>query len=208
MLGVVPLILAVSVDYAATISEATQRAVYTANGSRARIAQTNVVGRYATVLTSNGMMEGSENKAPLLLEHFAFGWQPLESLDFRCRLDVHGLSVHDNDRLMRGMPEPQDDRPCRAKNLRDLGPAAKVEAVRRTMHGPLVPSVVVLGTFALGEWYGAGGGQTLFEWETGRWHPLAGGGGALSSAQMRGFGVPKADWCRFGILDAACSRKR
>jgi hypothetical protein len=175
MLGVVPLILAVIVDYAATISEATQ---------------------------------GSVDKAPLLLEHFSFGWQPLESLDFRCRLDVHDISAHDKDVLMRGMPESKDDRPCEVDGVRDRGPTAKVEALRRTMRGPLVPSVVVLGTFALGEWYGAGGGQKLFEWKMGRWHMLAGGGGALSSAQMRGFGVPKADWCRFGILDATCSGKR
>jgi hypothetical protein len=41
--------------------------------------------------------------------------------------------------------------------------------VRRLMRGPLVPAVVVSGSWAIGEWYGAGGGETLFRRRDGRW---------------------------------------
>ena len=51
----------------------------------------NVAGSYAAVLISGGMMEGAPISAPILVEHFSFGWQALDLLNFRCRLQSHGL---------------------------------------------------------------------------------------------------------------------
>ncbi|MDE2482702.1 MAG: hypothetical protein KGN02_10975 [bacterium] len=173
----------------------------------ASVQRTNVVGRYATVLTKGGRMEGATVTSPLLLERFAFGWQPLELLNFRCRIDAHALGASVDERLMRGMPRAHDDRPCGTRGmLRDAGPAREVEAVRAIMRGPLVPAVVVVGTWALGDWYGAGGGESLYRKSDGAWHLVTGGGGAMSVFDMRKYGVPASAWCAFGIYDARCAR--
>ncbi len=103
---------------------------------------------------------------------------------------------------MRGMPEPNDDRPCR--NLKDAGPAAEVEAVRQLMRGLLVPYVVVSSDWAIGEWYGGGGGESLYKRHNGHWELVASGGGAMGVSDLRAYGVPQADWCKFGIYDAQC----
>jgi len=203
MVGVVTLLFALLVNYYASTPEAATRLVlYTTNGSALVIERVNVVGRYATVLARNGMMEGSAEHVPILLQHFSFGWQPLESLDFRCRLDGHTLSPHDEDLLMRGMPKPQDDRPCSDDSRHDIGSPAVIEALRRQM-GPLVPYVVIVGDYAVGEWYGAGGGQTLFRRRAGRWRAIAGGGGALGFPEMREYGVPRTSWCAL-VFDPTC----
>jgi hypothetical protein len=167
------------------------------------VQRVNVVDRYASVLTSGGMMESSPVTEPILLQHFSFGWQALDVLNSRCRLHSHSLGPRVEDLLTRGMPPiPADERRC--TDLKDAGPAAEVEEVRRLMNGPLVPWVVVAGTWAMGEWYGAGGGQNLFQMHGGRWRFAAGGGGAMDVSLMRAHGVPQSDWCRFGIYDANC----
>jgi hypothetical protein len=45
-----------------------------------------------------------------------------------------------------------------AVGVPDAGPRSEVEAVRKLMPGPLVPYVVVYGSWAMGEWHGAGVG--------------------------------------------------
>jgi len=47
------------------------------------ITRTNIVGRYATVRVRGALIAGEPaDDAAILLEHFSFGWQPIESLDF------------------------------------------------------------------------------------------------------------------------------
>ncbi|HEY1866832.1 MAG TPA: hypothetical protein VGG70_00955 [Candidatus Cybelea sp.] len=189
--------------YAATPQGAALRAMYTDPKSPPIVKRVNVVGAYATVLTTGGRIEGELVTEAILVERFSFGWQALDALNLQCRLDSHRLSQSLNGALMRGMPRPQDDRPCRGL-LRDAGPHDDVETVRRLMRGPLVPYVVVSGNWAMGEWYGAGGGEALYQKHEGRWHLVEDGGGAMGVDYMRKFGVPQSDWCRFGIFDAKC----
>ena len=194
--------------YGATPEAAALRVVYSHSSKPPTIQRVNVVGRYATVLIDGAMMEASPVKVPILVEQFSFGWQALESLNFRCRLESRDLGSHVDALLMRGMPKPEDDRPCTksvyaSSGVKDAGPAPQVEAIRRTM-GPLVPSVVVSGNWALGRWYGAGGGEDLFRLRDDQWVLVADGGGMLGVEEMQRYGVPQVDWCRFGIYGAKC----
>jgi hypothetical protein len=188
-------------SYAATPQTAALGALYPVRPTV--VVRTNVAGRYATVLIRGAMLEGASIDAPILVERFSFGWQPLEVVNFVCRLQTHGLSLRDTRRLMQGMPPPQDDRPCAGDDT-DAGPAAQVEAVRRLMQGPLTPTVTVADGYALGHWYGAGGGQSLFQLRAGTWRRLTGGGGALGVAAMRRYHVPQSVWCTFRIYGAPC----
>ena len=193
--------------YAATPQQAAIATVYRVPHARIVVVRTNVAGRYATVVTRGGMMEGSPATAAILVQRFSFGWQPLESLDFRCRLDAHDIPPPTKQRLMAGMPPPQVERSCSGE-ARDSGPPAQVEAVRRQMQGPLVPQVTIAGRYALGQWYGAGGGQWLFASRGGSWHFVAGGGGAMGVREMRRYHVPSSAWCTFHLPDAHCSVPR
>ena|ERR1700681_2046810 len=191
-------------SYAATPQKAALAAVSPVRP--APIVRINVAGRYATVRIRGAMLEGSLIDAPILVERFSFGWQPLEVVNFVCRLQSHGLSPRDQRQLMQGMPSPippPAGRACNEDNT-DVGPAPQVEAVRRLMQGPLTPSVTVARGYALGHWYGAGGGETLFVFRAGNWHRLTGGGGALGAAGMRWHHVPQSVWCTFRIYDAPC----
>jgi len=170
----------------------------------AAISRVNVVGSYATVLTNGGRIEGEPVAGPILVEHFSFGWQPLALLASRCDLEDPALGKGVEEQLMRGMPALRDDRPCHSRFLKDAGPRSEVEAVRKLMAGPFVPYVVVYGSWAMGEWYGAGGGDSLFHEREGRWQLVESGGGAMGVDYMRKYGVPESAWCKFGIFDAKC----
>jgi hypothetical protein len=108
--------------------------------------------------------------------------------------------------LLRGMPFLHDDRPCTRANTfaSDFGPPEQIDTVRKSMRGPFVPYVVVLGDWALGEWYGGGGGQDLFRRRGNTWYLIADGGGAQGTDEMRKYGVPQSDWCLFGVYNAKC----
>jgi len=167
------------------------------------VRRVNIVGRYATVLTS-GVRIGSDTlRAPVLVEHFSFGWQALDLLNFKCNLESHKLPRSVEAALMRGMPKPQDDSPC--NGLRDAGRAADVAAVRALMGTKaFIPWVVVAGDWAMGQWYSAPGGETLFRRRGGVWKRVDGGGGAFGVPEMRRDGVPQADWCKFNVYNAKC----
>lgn len=196
-------LIAVSLLHAATPQQAALRALSFSVKAPPAVRRVNVAGRYAAVLASGAKMEGSSVTAPILVERFSFGWQPLDLLNFRCRLDSHELAPGLKAQLMRGMPKPHDDRPCRSER-RDSGPQADVESVRRLMNGPLVPAVAVSGNWAIGDWYGAGGGERLYRRFGGRWTFVAGGGGALGVGEMREYRVPRADWRKLEVYDATC----
>jgi len=189
--------------YAGTPQAAALGALYSDPQKPAIVKRVNIAGKYAGVLTSGGRMEGSLVTAAILVRRFSFGWQALDLLNFRCRLESHHLSDDVEARLMQGMPQPQDDRPCRGLP-HDVGPDADVEAVRRLMRGPFVPYVAASGEWAMGGWYGAGGGESLYRKRGGHWNLVESGGGAMGVDYMRKFGVPQSDWCEFGIVDAIC----
>lgn len=188
---------------AATPQAAAVAALWFAPGKPPVVERVNVVGRYATVLTRGGREEGELVTWPILVEHFSFGWQALDSIVYRCDLESRGLGAAVDSALMRGMPKMKDDRPCRAQ-WRDAGPSADVESVRRLMRGPLVPTVIVSGNWAMGGWYGGGGGQSLYRKRDGRWQLVKSGGGAFGVDYMRKYGVPQSAWCAFQIFDAKC----
>ncbi len=189
-------------NYAATPQGAAISAVHRGLKKPPVVLRVNRVGSYATVLTSGGMMESAAVTFPILVEHFSFGWQALDALNFRCGLDSHALGARVETMLMRDMPRPRDERPCREG--KDAGPPAAIEAVRRLMRGPLVPSVVVAGDWAMGTWYGGGGGESLYRRRDGAWKLVAYGGGAMGVVEMRQHGVPPSDWCALRIYNAAC----
>lgn len=188
--------------YAGTPQAAATQAVSFGLKKAPVVRRINVVGRYAVVLTSGGMMEGSEVTESILVEQFSFGWQPLDVLNFSCRLTSHALGEHVNAMLMRGMPQMTPEKGCDTPH--DAGPQSHVEAVRKMMRGPLVPYVIVSRNWAMGEWYGAGGGERLFKSINGVWHQVAGGGGAMNLNIVRAFGVPYDEACKFHIYDAKC----
>lgn len=190
--------------YATTAQGAAIGAMYVDPKHPAVVKRVNVVGAYAAVLTKGGRMEGDPVTFAILAERFSFGWQAVDALNFYCNLQAHRFGQGIDDELMRGMPKPKDDRPCKGKLLRDAGPRDDVEAVRQMMKGPLIPYVVVSEDWAIGEWYGAGGGQSLYQRRADRWHLVETGGGAMGVDYMRKYGVPRSDWCTFGIFDAKC----
>ncbi len=193
-------------NFASTPQQAALNALYQPKGHAAVVERINIVGRFAAVLPHGGLMEGSAVTDAILVERFSFGWQALDVLYFWYRLDSHGISSRDKAKLLLGMPKPENSLPPRGV-WSDSGPTPDVEAIRRKMRGPLVPYVVVSGAYALGEWYGGGGGQTLFKKGNGDWRRVAGGGGAMGTSEMREHGVPQSAWCAFGIYDAPCPHK-
>lgn len=170
------------------------------------VIRVNTVGRYAAVLTRGGTMEGSPVDSPILFEHFSFGWQALEYLNFHCRLDLHITNAQDRAKLMRGMPAMQHESACGDSHdvTHDVGPSADVEAVRKLSGGPLVPSVAVSGNWAMGTWYGAGGGDQLYRRRDGEWRFVHAVGGEMGIDQMRRYHIPRSAWCAFGIHGANC----
>ncbi len=206
MIGLAAIVLAAATApraYAVTPMQAARQALFVPKNQHVSVVRTNVSGRYAVVLLRRATMEGSPIQAPFLIERFAFGWQPLVLLNFQCGLDVYGLSAATTAALMRGMPQPKNDRPC-SSVFNDAGPAADVTAVRALMRGPFVPSVAVSHDYALGNWYGAGGGETLYAKRGGRWRRIAGDGGAMGVEEMKKYGVPRTAWCALDIYNAKC----
>ncbi len=197
VIGVTTLLMALAPAYAPTPQSAALRIVYSSHGSKVVIVRTNIVGPYATVLVHGGYLEGSPaGDAALLFKHFSFGWQGLESLEFRCRLDSQVLSPQARRQLMRGMPVPIDKPACRRRNLVDVGSPAAIDALRSGRDEAFVSAVIIAGNLALVDLYG---GENLLQKHGNRWLVVAAGGGLLDVSQLREHGVPKASWHLFGI---------
>jgi hypothetical protein len=192
------------VAYATSPQAAATDALYFEPKRAPVVKRVNVVGRYATILTSGGRMEGELVTDAILVERFSFGWQALDLLNERCRLESHGLGAGIDASLMTGMPAPRNEGPCRGL-FKDSGPRQDVESVRKLMSGPFIPYVLVAGAWAKGEWYGAGGGDSLYQKRGGRWQLVISGGGAIGVYYMRKYGVPPAVWCKLAIFDAKCA---
>ena len=70
---------------------------------------------------------------------------------------------------------------------------------RRIAPGPITPFAAVSGGYGFAAWYGAGGGEVLYERRTGAWHPLPTGDAALSVREAVALGVPRAAARAFGL---------
>ncbi len=193
--------------YAASPERAALSVVYSASKKPVAVRRVNIVGPYATVLTSGGLMESSPVREAILVERFSFGWQALDILNASCRLRDHALGEPTEQRLMLSMPKPSDNDIRMCNGRKDAGPPNDIQEVRRLVDGPLVPYVIVFNGWAIAEWYGAGGGMSLWSKHSGGWRLVEGGGGAMGVSEMRRYGVPESDWCRFGIVDAKCHKR-
>ena len=128
----------------------------------------------------------------------------LDILNVSCRLHDHALGARTESMLMKGMPTPSDNNFRMCNGRKDAGPSDEIQEVRRLEPGPLVPYVIVSRSWAIAEWYGGGGGTSLWSKHDGRWSLVQGGGGGLGTRDMRTHGVPESDWCKFGAVDAKC----
>jgi len=197
--------LALGAVFAASPQQAAVKAVYhDAATSMPRALKTNVVGRYAVVHVKGGMIESEHVDNLILLEHFSFGWQPLNLANDRCMFEDR-FAKSTTAALLVGMPVPARTGRCKRQEADgDTGVAAAVEAVRRLMRGPFVPSVHVAGIYAIGEWYGAGGGEGLFKRIGPAWTRIGGGGGAMGVDVVHAYGVPRSLMCALHVYDARC----
>jgi hypothetical protein len=166
------------------------------------VVRVNRAGSYATVLTRGGIIEGAPVTGAVLVKRFSFGWQTLDLLNKSCNqlqfLDRKTAAV-----LMRGMPAHQKAKgPCEI--FADSGSPGDLVAVRELMHGPFIPYVSVSHDWALGEWYGAGGGEALFHKVRGAWKLVTRGGGAMNASEARKLGVPRRDLCALHFYEAPC----
>lgn len=194
----------------ATPQMAALSALYPLPGKAMIVKRINTAGDCAAVLIRGGMMEGGLVNDPILVRRYSFGWQALEALNFRCRLTGHNLGRGVETALMRGMPKMIDDRPCYIPAT-DSGDVADVESIRRVLGGPLRPLVIIAGDYAMGQWYGAGGGDTIYRRTKQSWRRIAGGGGGHNEADLRALGVPKSARCAFlstRLSEPRCSKRK
>jgi hypothetical protein len=188
--------LAVGGNTGATPQEAALAFAYAPNGGAIRVVRTNIVGDYAVVQLSGAYAEGSPIRL-LLVERFSFGWQVLDFAGQLCRITQHRISQRAVQRLILGMPEVLDTAgACGNIRMADQGARADIDAIRKQMTFAAVPSVTIVGNYARGEWYGAGGGEWLFGKLGGQWVRLFGGGGAWSRTELITLGVPRYVSCR------------
>jgi hypothetical protein len=201
---IAPLLLAAS--FALTPQQAVLQIVPTEHGSVPHVVRTNVVGNVAVVYVKGGVMEGNAVDHAFLAGRYAPGWQPLEYLD-NCTLIDRGFSPSAAASLLRGMPAFDSHQTCgRPQQFRDTGSSTDVLAIRRLARGPLIPYVAVAGNYAVSEWYGAGGGQTLYERQGPTWKTIKLGGGAVPVSTFRKYGVPLESMCALHVYDAKCPR--
>ena len=166
-------------------------------GKGFRIVGTEVAGRFAVVRFTGALMEGETNWSDdLLVERFPFGWQVIDTVHDAC-LRERGATPAELAKLEgQYVPARRDpkDGPC--SEVVDRGPAADVAALRSANRDQfLVPWVRVSGDYALLGWNLPGGGERLYARRGTGWKQLTGGGGALGTRDLRGYGVPVATAC-------------
>lgn len=129
--------------------------------------------RYAVIKFDGGRLENRTFDGQLLAEHFPFGWELI------------GISLNRS-----SVPK------WNAAHVppHDAGPRADVNAVRALLARKvqIYPSVRIAGGYALAEWQGNGGGQTLFRKSGHTWRQIVSGGGAMNVQNLRSYGVPDA----------------
>ena len=108
--------------YSTTAQGVALGAMYTEAKNPAVVKRINAVGTFATVLTAGGRIEGQPATEAILVERFSFGWQALVLLNSQCELAALRLGRSAEDALMLGMPQPEDDRPCKGPEFLEETP--------------------------------------------------------------------------------------
>ena len=151
-----------------------------------RISRIGIAGNFAIAMVRMEI-EGAPYHGEFLLERFPFGWQTLEiATDNHARLHACFLAAHNispqvvhllSERI--GIAYAPKGRYCPPPGTyADSGAPASVLAIRKASHGGLVQSVRAVGKWGLRTWYGAGGGEAIYERKGSRWLEIAGGGGS------------------------------
>lgn len=141
--------------------------------SGAKIASARTCGENAVVAFSNARLEGAAVAGRLYLRRYDFGWQPVDMEPGAAGLPACGTRA------------------------RDVGPRSDVAAVRRIMRdrmpsGQVIGPVHVVKGYALANWWGTGGGQTVLRKSGARWSVIANGGGEIGASDMARLGIPDA----------------
>jgi len=151
-----------------------------------RVVRVGIAENFAIALV-RAEIEGSRYYGEFLLERFPFGWQTLEiATDRRTALRLCDFAAHDISpyiaRLLSariGIAYAKNGAYCPSQGtLADRGAKKSVLAIRKASHGGIVQSVRAVGKWGLRSWYGAGGGEAIYERRGGHWVMLSPGGGA------------------------------
>ncbi len=151
-----------------------------------RISRVGIAGNFAIAMVRTEI-EGNPFHGEFLLERFPFGWQTLEiATDNHARLHACFLAAHNispqivhllSERI--GIAYAPKGRYCPPPGTyADSGPPASVLAIRKASRGGIVQSVRAVGKWGLRTWYGAGGGEAIYERKHARWVEISGGGGS------------------------------
>ncbi len=162
----------------------------------------NASGDFALARVSGVSIESFNLRSPILLKRFSFGWQVLATITAACELAELGVPDPTITLLAQGMSLPEDTQDCHGPGfVPDMGSITDVESIRQLMGmGVFHPYVVVVGDYAVAEWYGAGGGETFFKRSGKRWTRFT-GGGAYSAQGLISGGMPRAAACKvIGII--------
>ena len=141
--------------------------------------------------------ESHRNKTDILLQRFPFGWQMIKLGNPKvlpCELKARGADATAVAFFASNIGLGRDSSEYCGSPDRDQGPESDVIAVRSLMSPhQLTPSVRVIDNYAVGSWYGWGGGEAIFAKRGGTWKRIGGGGGAFDANDLTStYGVPPA----------------
>ncbi len=151
-----------------------------------RISRVGIAGHFAVAMVRIEI-EGAPYHGEFLLERFPFGWQTLEIAAYHfLTLNVCDLTAHDispptvrllSERI--GIAFAGNAHHCPSPGTyADRGAPTSVLAIRKITYQGAVQSVRAVGNWGLASWYGAGGGDAIYERKHARWVEISGGGGS------------------------------
>jgi len=150
-----------------------------------------------TIVRVDVVTDGGRMKRDLLLQRFPFGWQMIKFGSPKllpCELKARGAGDSAVAFFSNSIGLGNDTSEYCSAPPQDEGPESDVIAVRSLMERKeMTPAVRVVGNYAVGSWYGWGGGETVFAKKQGEWKRAGGGGGAFSAQDLTSlYGVPPA----------------
>ncbi|HEY1976138.1 MAG TPA: hypothetical protein VGG89_06330 [Candidatus Baltobacteraceae bacterium] len=165
------------------------------------------------IVSVDVVIEGSRTKRDMLLQRYPFGWQMIElgrPKLLPCQLKARAADAAAVAFFAGGIGLGKDSPEYCSSPSRDVGHLSDVVAVRSLMNSAattpkvhaMIPSVHIIDGYALGAWYGAGGGETIFAKRNGVWKEIAGGGGAYAPSDLTKLGVPPAAAEKLAELNA------
>lgn len=154
------------------------------------------------IVPVNVEIEGARTKRDMLLQRYPFGWQMIELGGPKlvpCQLKARGADGAAVAFFAGSVGLGKDASEYCSAPSRDVGASADVAAIRNAIllrvlpkiHA-MIPSVHVVDGYAVGAWYGAGGGEMIFAKRNGVWKQIGGGGGAYGPDDLTKLGVPSA----------------